>query len=191
MKRTFSLSVLIATIPTWGALGCDALVHNEEFFQSFACSVIPYYAADCSDPEVQARVRSVLVDGAVQAELDCTGIALGAPGKSVAVKHYKASRLQDGACNAKVDLFAGLPPTPGLSQASASELTARSTPERPTDADLCPVSAFSVAGVRFTTWVEGGVIQVEGPGCTTTPGTTCSLPLTSPFASCTGDLDAF
>jgi hypothetical protein len=149
-----------------------------------------YFAGAWGGPEYDAvaeRTHDVLVNGGVTAELDCRNLtALSAtPGKLVIVKHYKASKLQDGACNAKVDQFFPLTGVTGLAQASASELTRRTDPE----ADECPVTSFGPAGVGLLTWVEAGVLRVEGPGCTTTPGTTCSAAITA--AQCSGDLDQF
>lgn len=64
------MRTLLASLAVLSSLGCDSpgLVANIE---TFLCGVIPWYAADCTDPEVQARALSVLENGIVQAHMRC------------------------------------------------------------------------------------------------------------------------
>ena len=176
----FTMTISFGSLAAVTIIGCSELVADEAAFQNFTCAVVPYYVADCTQPEVQDTVRSVLTDGAVKAEIECTGVALGTGGKFAAVSLYKAQRLQDGACNARVDLFVSSPPTPGLVQSSASELTRRSA----SDAGLCSVTSFHPPGLRSTITVSGGVVHIEGPQCPTG----CTMPVAG---NCTGDVSAF
>ncbi len=157
------------------ALGCDDPdVHNA--VQAALYQFLP----DGWEPSAQEKAASVLTDGLVDAEIECAGIALGAPGKFVSVA-YQASRLQDGACFARVDLT-GPAPSGGLAQSSASQLTRRSAP----NAASCPVASFHVPQLLSTTTVSGGVIRVESPFCGATP---CQMLVST---NCTGlNIDRF
>jgi hypothetical protein len=179
LKR-FALAAVLLPL----ALACEHVANDPVLLETASCAALPSFAADCTQPTVQAKVRSVLLDGLVEAEIRCTGTALGAPGKVAVVSLYKAQRFQDGSCLARADLFFSAPPTPGFTQSSGSELTRRASP----DSDRCLVSSFHVPGVGSRTWVEGGQIHVEGVSCTTSPGTTCTMPVAT---RCTGDLSAF
>ena len=163
--------------------GCDAIAADDALLDAFACSVLPYYAADCLDPAVKARVSSVLTDGAVEAQIECLGIAIGAGGK-VASVYYQASKLQDGSCFATANVTGPAPSGGGFAQSSGSKLTRRSDAA----AGRCPVTSWHVPQLRTTTTVEAGVVRVEGPFCTTSPGTVCSMAVAT---SCTGDVGSF
>ena len=161
--------------------GCDAA---REHVDDLTCAFLPSYIGDCLDPAVHDKAVSIFTDGIVEAEIECNGIALGPSGKFASVV-YKAQKLQDGACFAKVDLFGSSPPTPGFTQSHASELTRRSAP----DAEFCPVTSFHVPQLRSDTSVVDGVIRVEGAFCTTTPGSACTLSVAS---NCIGlNIDRF
>lgn len=103
--------------------------------------------------------------------MSATGVAFGAPGKFVSVV-YRAQRLQDGGCFARVDLFGAAPPAPGLVQSSASQLTRRSDP----DAAACPVESWHSPMVLSTTRLEPASVTVQSAFCGATP---CVLPLTN------------
>lgn len=170
---------LIPIVATLIALvGCDDLAANDEYFQAALCGMLPGYVADCTDTDVQDKARSVLIDGAVEAEIECLGAALGPGGKFASV-YYKASRLHDGSCFATVNLSGPNPPNPGFAQSSASELTRRSA----TGASTCPVTSFHPPQLRSDTSVVNGVIRVEGAFCTTTPGSACTMLVAT---NCTG-----
>lgn len=89
------MRTLLASLAVLSSLGCDSpgLVANVE---TFLCGVIPWYAADCTDPEVQARALSVLENGIVQAEAVCV---YQVPGNNnpCGVIRAKADLFQDGA----------------------------------------------------------------------------------------------
>lgn len=165
------MNKLLALIPTSLLLftGCDALLEPENF-QNFACTVIPYYAADCGDPDVQADLANVLVNGAVKAQITCQGVALGAGGKFASI-YYQASKLQDGGCFATVNVTG--PGTGGFVSSQGTTLTPRSVGT----ADLCPVTSFHVPMLRSNTTVENGVVKVEGPFCTTATNQFCTMPV--------------
>lgn len=177
MTRFRKLMILTALALGVFMPACDD-ANDPPAVQNIACWATYFLGGDCTDPAALDRVEGVLANGAVRAELTCTGVAIGASGFAT-VSQFKAARLQDGACLAKVDLFVALPPTPGLSQSSATELTRRTDPR----SEVCSVTSFGAAGVRFTSRVEGGRVHVEGPGCAT-----CSMPI---VGNCTGDLDQF
>lgn len=158
---------------------CDSVAEDQALLEAFTCWAVPYYAADCSDPAVQAKAASVLTDGAVQAQITCNGVALG--GGRFASVVYQASRLQDGSCLARADVTGPAPSGGGFAQSSGTTLTRRSDPNAP----LCPVTSYHVPQLRTNTTVAGGVIRVEGPFCA--PGQ-CSMTVAS---TCTGDVGEF
>ena len=176
---------LTLTALTLAALtGCDDIASDPGLEGNLAASAA-YFAGAWGGPEYDAvadRTHDVLINGAVTAELDCRNLTAPFPGGVLFVKHFKASRLQDGSCNSKVDLFLPLAGVAGLAQSSASELTRRSE----ADADLCPVTSFGPAGIGFLTWTVAGAVRVEAPGC---PAGGCSLSINP--AQCSGDLEAF
>ncbi len=152
------------------ALGCDDPdVHNA--VQTAVYQFLP----DGSDPSAQEKAASVLTDGIVEAEIVCSGVALGAPGKFVSV-FYQASKLQDGSCWSRVNLTGPAPSGGGFTQSPGAALTRRSAP----NADSCPVTSFHVPQLRSDTTVSGGVIRVESPFC---GSTTCQMLVST---TCTG-----
>jgi len=179
MKTNVKLLLLLLATLLFGA--CATIADDPDYLNAFACSVIPSYAEDCLDPEVQDKVKSVLTDGVVAAEIKCRGIAVGAA--SAVQIYYQASRLQDGACLARSDV--ARPGTSGFVQATGSELTRRLDP----NAESCPVQLFYPAMIGGRVNVVDGVVRFEGTGCTTTPGTACTMPV---VGNCTGlNVDQF
>lgn len=160
------------------ATGCDTIANDPDLLSTFACTVVPYYAADCGDPAVQAQVKSVLVDGAVAAQANCIGVALGAAGKFVSVA-YQATKLQDGSCLSSVNLTGPAPAGGGFAQSSGTTFTRRPALD-------CPATSWHVPQLRSTTTVAGGVVRVESPFCGATP---CTMPVAT---NCSGlHLEAF
>lgn len=169
--KQFALGYAVVAIP---ALGCAAIAGDDALIDAFACTVVPYYAADCMAPAVHEKTRSVLTDGAVEASIDCLGVATG-PGGGVSAIAYQASRLQDGSCFATVNVSGPGAPGTGFVQSQGAEFSRRSI----SGAARCEVTSWHVPQLRTETWVESGIIHTRGPFCLQG----CTMPVAS---SCTG-----
>jgi hypothetical protein len=55
------------------AAGCDSQGARDNL-ETLLCGVLPWYVADCTDPEVQAKALSVLDNGIVEARAECSGV---------------------------------------------------------------------------------------------------------------------
>lgn len=83
------ISLLLALFVT----GCDNqnLVDN---IDTFTCSIIPWYVADCSSPAIQEKALSIVQNGLAEAHIQCYGTnTYGTPAMKV---HYEATLLHDG-----------------------------------------------------------------------------------------------
>lgn len=177
---------LIALCSLLAATACED-VANDPGLKGNLTATVAYFAGayDTEGYEaVEERVDNVLANGAERYYIDCRNLATIFPGGLLTVKHFKAGRLQDGSCNAKVDLSLPLTGFVGLAQSGASEFTG--VGEESNDADICPVTSFGPAGIGFLTWIVGGTVHVEAPGC---PSGGCLLPVNT--VQCDGDLDEF
>lgn len=186
-QQTHALLVALASMATCVAIAACQEVADDPGLEGNLAVTAAYFAGAYdaeSYADVEERVHNVLTNGAEREYIDCRNLATIFPGGLLTVKHFKAGRLQDGSCNAKVDLFLPLTGVAGLAQSSASELTG--VGEVSNDADLCPVTSFGPAGVSFLTWIVGGTVHVEAPGC---PSGGCLLPVNA--VQCSGDLAAF
>lgn len=177
--KTLSLG-LIFTAST----GCDNqyLIDNMD---TFACSIIPYYAADCTDPEVQAKAVSVLENGIVEAQIVCNGTAQTTPGGPInafTYAKYSATKLHDGSCLSTIN-YEAPQYVPGagtvLLPVSGTQLTPRSS----ADVDTCPVKAYYVPGYEVKGTVENGIITIQSAHCQSNSGNYCKMPVTG---NCTG-----
>lgn len=175
--KQFAIGYLSVTIPALLCAGCDEILSDETALDIFTCTVVPYYGGDCTTPEVREKARSVLTDGAVEASIDCLGVAVG-PGAVVSIA-YQASRLQDGSCLATATVT-GPSGATGFAQSQGVELSRRTIAE----SDRCAVTSWHVPQLRTETWVQSGMVRTHGPFCPQG----CTMTVAS---SCTGSLDKF
>lgn len=186
-QQTHALLVALASMTACVAIAACQEVADDPSLEGNLTATAAYFAGAYdseSYADVEERVHNVLTRGVEREYIDCRNLVALFPGGLLNVKHFKAGRLQDGSCNAKVDLFLPLTGFAGLAQSSASELTG--VGEASNDADICPVTSYGPAGIGFLTWIVAGVVHVEAPGC---PSGGCLLPVNA--AQCDGDLDAF
>lgn len=118
--------------------GCSTLLDHVD---DFTCSYLPYYVADCLDPAVHDKAVNIITNGAIEAQINCTGPA----DSSFKQFYYSASKLQDGSCFA----------TANITGYSGTAITGRSQ----VNADLCPVSVFDMNMLRTDLFVEAGVLR--------------------------------
>lgn len=109
-------SLTVAALLGLGVVGCDSPGALENI-DSLTCALIPWYVADCSSPEVHTKVVSILENGLVAGEVNCTGtvtryrvqcsgfaVPVTATGidssdpPETSILKYKAQKLQDGTC---------------------------------------------------------------------------------------------
>lgn len=112
----FAKSLTVAAVLALGVVGCDSPGALENI-DSLTCALIPWYVADCTSSEVHDKAVSIMENGLVAGEVNCTGTitryAVQCSGFAVPVTatgidpsdppatgilKYKAQKLQDGTC---------------------------------------------------------------------------------------------
>jgi hypothetical protein len=181
MKQTLVLGAAIFSAAVLST-GCEAILENSDYLDAFTCAVVPYYAGDCNDPEVKEKVANVLENGAVEAQINCQGIAFSPNSQKFVSLNYSASRLQDGSCFSSV--VVGVPGATGFVLQNGAAVSPRSL----VASDTCQVATFHGPMIKSLASVSSGVITLESSHCATGGGITCSMPV----SVCTGfGLDKF
>lgn len=154
------------------ACGCESVLSNPDLEQ-LACSGV-----DCGDPDTLADVQTLPERGMVAGQISCNSVAVrpGTP-PATARFYYQATRFIDGSCLASATIGSG------TDRAVGSSYWRRGAPQ----ASTCLVQAALPAFVPALASVQGGQIRIEVPGCTTAPGTACTLSA----ALCSGDVAEF